>query len=95
LPSKVKTIGDYAFLECRYMKEIDLSSKTTSIGKMAFGKPINDEDEKLDYRNPDFSTNPLDESTDLKGITINAPLNSYAYKYAKERESIGFKAVVK
>lgn len=95
LPSKVKTIGDYAFLECRYMKEINLSSKTTSIGKMAFGKLINDADEKLDYRNPDFITNPLDESTDLKGITINAPLNSYAYKYAKERESIGFKAVVK
>ena len=38
IPNSLTTIGDYAFYECRYLKQVINSKVVASIGKCAFGR---------------------------------------------------------
>lgn len=74
LPSKLKTIGDYAFLGCNSMKQITIPESVTKIGKQAVGYG----DEGIDGDE--------DEVYKISGFKIMGAKGSAAETYAKEND---------
>ncbi|WP_449072943.1 leucine-rich repeat protein [Ruminococcus sp.] len=70
LPSKLKTVGDEAFLNCKNLKEIYIPSTVTSIGSHAFG----------------FWKNSDGTYSRMNTVTIYCTEGSAAQEYAEEND---------
>ena len=79
VPSSVSYIGDYAFNDCRNIKNVTIENGVTSIGKMAFRYCSALESVTIPPSVTNFGEGPFYVCQNIKTVTVWK--NSYAHKY--------------